>query len=269
MPANIRIPSILLFLVCFCLTTGISAQQKKIRNAEGTCELTRHITLEEAEQKALHEAKLDALRKAGVPENVWSVLGMTASQDNQHLQEAYSEMSVLAVGGLVRLTDKPSYRRYFDPVDGKEYVSARIDAAVSTKNQTDPSYTIQVKDLQQVYREGEEISFGIRFYGTDSFLKIFWFTEDDGAILYPNDFDTDRKFAQQEYRFPLNPDLYSILATKEEDGKDIQQVNVFFVATKKNIPFIEEDVTFESIFQWIYSIPPAQRCVQVSNFLIR
>lgn len=39
-------------------------------------------------------------------ENVWSVFGQITQEDGQELHEAYSQMNVLAIGGMVNVTNK-------------------------------------------------------------------------------------------------------------------------------------------------------------------
>lgn len=52
------------------------------------------------------EAKKEALRKAGVMENVWSVFGQISQESGTEFHEAYSQMNVLAIGGMVNVTNK-------------------------------------------------------------------------------------------------------------------------------------------------------------------
>ena len=36
-------------------------------------------------------------------------------------------------------------------------------------------------------------------------------------------------------------------------------INLIMVATKRDIPFIESNITFESVLKWIYAIPADER----------
>ena len=59
--------------------------------------------MDEAEERALLEAKKDALSRAGIMENVWSVMGSISTSDGENFAEAYSSVSTLAINGLVNV----------------------------------------------------------------------------------------------------------------------------------------------------------------------
>ena len=77
-----------------------------VRSAQGRCEVSGDITLAQAEERALMEAKKEALSKAGVMENVWSVMGQISSSNGDQFSEAYSSVSALAINGLVNVLNK-------------------------------------------------------------------------------------------------------------------------------------------------------------------
>lgn len=69
----------LLGILAVLLLTAASAlyAQKpvKVKGVQGRWQVSDDITLKQAEERAFMEAKKAALQKAGVMENVWSVLG--------------------------------------------------------------------------------------------------------------------------------------------------------------------------------------------------
>lgn len=63
-----------IFLVICTIAAPLHAQNSvKVKGAQGRWQVSEEITLKEAEERAFMEAKKEALRKAGVMENVWSV----------------------------------------------------------------------------------------------------------------------------------------------------------------------------------------------------
>ena len=76
----------------------------KVKNVQGRWQVSDNITLKEAEERALNEAKKEALRRAGVMENVWSVFGQITQESGTEFEEAYSQMNILAIGGMVNIT---------------------------------------------------------------------------------------------------------------------------------------------------------------------
>ena len=83
----------------------------------------------QAEERAFMEAKKAALQKAGVMENVWSVFGQITQEDGQELHEAYSQMNVLAIGGMVNITNK-KVEEVWDTDTRSLYKVVTIDAEV-------------------------------------------------------------------------------------------------------------------------------------------
>ena len=65
-------------------------EKKKVRGAYGEWVMSPDMTGGEIMARALHEAKEDALRKAGVSESVWSIFGQMSTMTNSIFLEAYS-----------------------------------------------------------------------------------------------------------------------------------------------------------------------------------
>jgi hypothetical protein len=59
----------------------------RVRKAVGRWEVSGDITVAQAEERAFMEAKKEALRKAGIMENVWSVMGQISSSDGEKFSE--------------------------------------------------------------------------------------------------------------------------------------------------------------------------------------
>lgn len=91
----------LFLLLTLTLAAPLYAQKTvKVRNVQGRWQVSDNVTLKEAEERALMEAKKEALRRAGVMENVWSVFGQITQENGTEFEEAYSQMNVLAIGGM-------------------------------------------------------------------------------------------------------------------------------------------------------------------------
>ncbi|MEG2849458.1 MAG: DUF4384 domain-containing protein, partial [Bacteroidales bacterium] len=121
---------VLLYLLASVFVIPISAQQTiKVKNATGRWELSRDITLIEAEERAFLEAKKDALRRAGVMENVWSVFGHISQENGENFQEIYSNMSTIAIAGMVNI-GKKDVSEDWDPISRRMFITVTIDATV-------------------------------------------------------------------------------------------------------------------------------------------
>lgn len=103
-----RIKICLLLVVIFTFSESSLFAKKvvKVKNVEGMWEVSGTLTLEAAEERAFLEAKKEALRQAGIMENVWSVFGQITQENGSEFQEVYSQVSAIAIGGLINATKK-------------------------------------------------------------------------------------------------------------------------------------------------------------------
>ncbi len=237
----------------------------KVKGVEGRWQVSDNITLKEAEERALMEAKKEALRKAGVMENVWSVFGQITQDNGTEFEEAYSQMNVLAIGGMVNVT-KQTVKEVWDVNLHALYKVVTIDAEVKKEDKVDSSYALEVKDIAPLYKEGDKFTCRLKVHGTDSYLKFFWFDSTGGSLLYPNSYEGNSLLeAGKEYGIPFSNAVDYLM---EKRGEESEKINMMLVATKENIPFTEE-VTYQNVLKWIYSIPGDQRCAAYDMVLIK
>ncbi len=239
-----------------------------VRNATGRWEVSGDITMAEAEERAMNEARKDALRKAGVMEKVWSVFGQVMTRSGSRFEEAFSSVSVLALNGMVNVTDK-TVEDIWDPAAKKLFKVVTINARVSKDDrQEDPGYILDVTGIEPVYKEYEPFSCTVKVYGADSYLKLFWFSEDGAAMIYPNSYEKNLLFkAGETYTFPVS-DKIDLLMEKADSSSEVEEVNIIIVATKTDIPYIG-DADSQSILKWIFTLPADQRTFYYNMTLIR
>lgn len=238
----------------------------KVKGAQGRWQVSEEITLKQAEERAFMEAKKAALQKAGVMENVWSVFGQITQNDGQEFHEAYSQMSVLAIGGMINVTHK-KIEEIWDTDTRSLYKVVTIDATVQKNAKPDNAYALEVKGVETLYKEGDAFTCRLTVHGTDSYLKFFWFDSTGGALLYPNTYEANNLLkAGQEYKIPFSNAVDYLM--EKQSGKDNEKINIMMVATKENIPFTEV-VTYQNVLKWVYSIPVNQRCAFYEMVLIK
>lgn len=256
-----------LCLVFLVVATSLHAQQKpvKVKGVQGRWQVSEEVTLKEAEERAFMEAKKEALRKAGVMENVWSVFGQISQEHGTEFSEAYSQMNVLAIGGMVNVTAK-KVEEVWDVDSRSLYKVVTIDAVVQKEEQVDKTYALEVKGIAPLYREGDTFTCKLKVHGTDSYLKFFWFDSTGGALLYPNDYEGNNLLqANREYGIPFSN---AVDYRMEKQGHESEKINMMLVATKENIPFTDE-VTYQNVLKWVYSIPSNKRCAFYEMVLIK
>lgn len=260
----------LLFLVVVILCSGLhlpAQKVTKVKNAVGRWEVSGNLSMDEAEERAFLEAKKEALRKAGVMENVWSVFGQITQENGEEFQEAYSQMSTVAISGLVNVTRKEADVAW-DAASKRLFKVVTIDAQVKKGEEEDRSYILEVKGIEPVYKESENFSCSFKLYGADSYIKFFWFDASGGALLYPNDFEKSQLFKTGEvYHFPISNQLDYAMEKVNKNASQ-EKVNLMIVATKTDIPFTGQ-VNYPNLLKWIYTIPVNQRCTFYQMILIK
>lgn len=177
-----RLLGILAILLLTTANALYAQKPVKVKGVQGRWQVSDDITLKQAEERAFMEAKKAALQKAGVMENVWSVFGQITQEDGQELHEAYSQMNVLAIGGMVNVTNK-KVEEVWDTDTRSLYKVVTIDAEVRKEDKSDSSYALEVKGVETLYREGDVFHCKLTIHGTDSYLKFFWFDSNGGLCF--------------------------------------------------------------------------------------
>ena len=265
MKRNYLVNAVLL-LVVILSAASLHAQEKiKVKGAQGRWQVNGDVTLKEAEERALLEAKKEALSKAGVMENVWSVFGQVTQENGTEFQEAYSQMNVLAIGGMVNITNK-KVEEVWDEKSHSLFKVVTIDATVQKEEKADKAYALEVKGIAALYQAGDALRATLTVHGTDSYLKIFWFDSKGGSLLYPNEYEGNILLKTgKKYPVPLTDKVNYLM---EKQGRDSEKINMMMVATKENIPFTGE-VTYENVLKWVYAIPNDRRCAFYDMILIK
>lgn len=254
--------------VLLLIVAGTLSAQKpvKVKGVAGRWQVSDDITLKQAEERAFMEAKKAALQQAGVMENVWSVFGQISQDGGQEFHEAYSQMSVLAIGGMVNVTNK-KVEEVWDTASKSLFKVVTIDALVQKSDKSDNAYALEVKGVETLYREGDVFTCKLKVHGTDSYLKFFWFDSTGGSLLFPNQYEANTSLkAEKEYEIPFSNAVDYRM--EKQQGKTDEKINIMMVATKENIPFTET-VTYQNVLKWVYSIPANQRCAFYDMVLIK
>lgn len=243
-------------------------EKKKVRGAYGEWSLSPDLTGGEVMSRALHEAKEDALRKAGVGENVWSIFGMMSSSTNSMFMEAYSEMSVMAIEGKVAINNE--HGSWVLNKEGSPVYTVKIDADVTVDhNEEDLTYAITTKGIADHYNNGDKCTCTFTIDGSDSYLKVFYFNNEMAGMIYPA--TPEQKMQQfktgDTYTFPVPQNgLQGAIQMRKNSDKP-ENIVMLFVATKKNYPYIGDNDA-ASILQWIYSLPANERAIEVKQCVI-
>ena len=253
-----------MFILCLSnMMSGYAQQNIQIKNAVGSCVIA-NISPEEAKQTALFNAKIEALRRAGIPENLLANVTQIGG--------IFIETSDAEIGGditgyeIVRNDIKTSFDGNSKILTAEVVINADV---VKYNRKKDPSFQIQVRGLKSVYKEKETLSFSVTPY-QDGYLRIFLFEEDGtGAQLYPDEgVEPDVLFPKNgTITFPTNDHYYYVLEkTDRTKSKEINRI--LFLFLKDDTRFAGNDITLQSVLNWRAGISPDKRTQVFREFTI-
>jgi hypothetical protein len=240
---------------------------QEIKGAEGRWAIV-NITPEQARDKAIEEAKKEALRKAGIMESIKAADVLSTFEANERSNQLFSSFSSIEVQGAVIRYDIVEDEIAVNSVDGRLYAVVVIDAAVKKyASVADPEFKIDVRGLRSNgYRNGETISFSV-FPNKEGYLKVFLFENTETAsLVFPNKYEPNRQLrAKERVEFPTRAGI-NYKAEKITTDK-LEHNLLLFVYTKSDIPFYDT-VSYPHVLNWINNIEPEEREVIIEPILI-
>jgi hypothetical protein len=253
-----------------------SFAQKKISvTASGKYE-ARDLTLEEVKNKAIDEAKRDAMLKAGIAENVSYSDFLYTFEDNDKFQDIFQSF-VSTESGAEIIVEKVTETNKDINEFGNILIEVKIEATIfKHKEKKDPSFIFKVDGIREFYYEKDPLDFSFK-PGAEGYLKIFNVTDKTAFILYPlenaeNKMLNDEKgkvFSKnQNVQFPINDNMEGYYFGIDTPGGDKEYNLLIFVYTKSDIPFLEVP-NVNSIMKWIYEIPTDERAVEQFGVIVR
>lgn len=252
-----------IYILCFSVSLYASSQIR-VDEAIGVWEVSKDITPAEAAQKALLEAKKEAIRLAGIPEVVNSVSFMVQMVDSIYLDHFQTGISLLHIHSQVKVLSQEIKDEY-DAKHQRLFKRAIISAEVYEGVSADKPTLFRLEGLKNSYRTGEHLRFSC--LSNDSYyFHLFLFTPQETLLLFPNHYERENYFSSgMRYDFPLNKMIvYEV--NKKEDKAKFEQNILLAVATKKNIAF-NELPSISHVFEWLYAIPSEERSEVFYSFL--
>ena len=264
------------FVCCLLIAHTLQAQKKETVRAKGSY-FSSDLTPEQTKNKAIEEAKREALVKAGVSETVSFTDYSYQFEDNEKFKEIFQAISSIETGGEIIVDTILSEKRDFNEFKNM-VVEVEIEATIyNHKAKADPKFLIEAEGIDEVYKNEDYLQF--KFTPTqDGYLKIFNITDEETFLLYPyispenkllND-NPDYFFMKRTtVQFPLHPAYKEGYFLEIDTPGKAQEFNILmFVFTKENIPFVGK-ANFKNMMKWIYSISPDQRVTQQVGFVIK
>ncbi len=259
---------IALYFIVFGLTNLFSQKNIDVQNIKGSSSVSGDISPNQARVQALSNAKVNALKAAGIDEAINSYQLLFTSQAKNDYSQFFSSDIQSEIQGAVK-SYKILSEKIYCKGDQEIICEVSIDATVvKYDSKRDVSFDSNVDGIKGAYNNGENLTFSVTTT-QHCYLNIFNITDNEATLLYPNAYEKQMKINRSElYKFPTAAIDYGL-------GNDLkkQETNrLIFVFTKTQMPFIkinkEQVTTQENIFSWIYSIQPDQRNVEYFTLTI-
>ena len=258
----------LIFLL-FVFSLPVTAQKiVKVSGVKGIAYITGNISPNEAKALAVNDAKINALKAAGISENIKSYQLLFTSQEKNDYSQFFNSDIQSEIQGAVEsfsIVNEATVKKS----DFELYMQITIDAVV-IKYETKPDVTFDanIEGLKAVYNNHDNLSFSLSTT-QNCYLTVFNINDLEATLMFPNAYEKNNSLvAKQSYKFPLGNVDYEL----ETNLKDKESNRLIFVFTKIEIPFIKMDkdqvTTSEAIFSWIYSMMPDQRKVNYHSLFI-
>jgi hypothetical protein len=257
-----------LFAVAFLLlfVQPLIAKKKvekiKIDRVEGVAVGGETESVLEVKQRAINEAKINALKEAGISENIKTYTDYFQSETDEQYEELFASNIFTNIQGAVKEIEILDVKNEFT-TEGSLRVKVVISCVVlKYLTNEDLTFDFWVEGVKPNYNHNDRLEFAFK-PASDGYLKSFIFTKDEAYQLFPNDYENSRLFEKnQQYEFPLEPINY-ILETSHRS----QMHRIVFVFLKEDIPYTRK-VEYDQIFDWIFSIPPDVREVKSYSFTV-
>ena len=256
-----KLTFLLLFFVCFSFEINA---QKSTEIVLHKAYISENQTYNDVLEIAIADAKEEALRLAGVKENISSFSSMFVYEDEQSFDEVFnSEIFTTINGGVTDWEFIEEPNKGYDKILESFYLTFKMKVEVKKyKSKKDPSFKMKVDNFKSTYRDGEYIDFDIHFY-EDAFLNIFYLSKDECLMLYPIEGFEPAKKIKHNRKSDFTVDWIST------ETKHLQEYGkLFIVITKNDFPFVkleknDDDILIvtnvSDIYNWLFSIEPSQR----------
>lgn len=253
------------FAVSMLSIGTVCAQEKvELKNVKGEWIVSNDITIPEAREKAIAQAKLEAMREAGVPELISESNVLYKSEaKGGNSQELFESITSVDVSGEIARFNVNREEKKFNDVGNLAY-TVWIDATVLIhKDAKDPSFSFDVDGIRETYRSLDPLQFQVKPW-KDSYLMAFIVSGNDALLLYPNNIEKkDMLKGGENYKFPgkgLNYEVYTEQAT---------EINyLILLLTRQDIPY-QGGSTPNDVLNFLAKINPSQKSVKTYSFLIK
>jgi len=242
---------IILSILFFFLNDSLNAQEKineiVLTKVVGVAIGNNNESIDEIIQRAVSEAKIEALKQAGVEENI-------------SYEELFTSDVLSDIRGAVKAVEILETKKTFDEF-GKLNIEVSINCTVVKYNTNkDLSFDVLIEGIGKYYQNESKLIFKVKS-SKEAYVNIFIFNDEEAYKLFPNELENFFLLEKnKQYIFPTYKADYIL----ETNKKSIVH-RVIFVFTKDEIPYAGK-IEYKQIIDWIFSIPPDIRVIKSFGF---
>lgn len=256
---------------CFFITiiftlissSALQAQERKVVVGVGKVQISDDMSPAVARERALQEARLDALRKAGVAEYVSESSALFQESDQTKTDQLFSSIINVETRGEIaeyKVSHEEKKTEY-----GYWFQEVVIEAVVYLHTEKpDPSFRAEVKGVREIYYLNDNLTFEV-YPSQDAYLRVFILNALHADQLFPNSWEKQHRItAGKSHSFPISGNVDYILETEKQ-----KEVNyIFFLFSKRDFA-PPQDNSLNAFWRYIANIPVSEKHVQVESVLIR
>ncbi|MCK5168373.1 MAG: hypothetical protein KAQ75_00730 [Bacteroidales bacterium] len=243
---------------------NLTAQEKvkeiPLKNVQGTEIGNNNESLNQILQRAVNNAKIEALKKAGIEENITSFTNYFQSENNNTYEELFTSDILSDINGAVKNVEIIDTVRRFNKY-GQPDVQVTINCiVVKYLSHKDLSFDVFVDGIGMYYPNETKLIFRIKPM-KDAYVNMFLFNKTEAYQMFPSNYEKSFILKKDtEYNFPTEAVDYILYTNKKSEPH-----RMIMVFTKNEIPYTG-DIEYKQIIDWIFSIPPDMRIIKSFSF---
>ncbi len=215
-------------------------------------------------QKAINDAKVNALKKAGIEENINAYSDYFRSETENSMEELFTSDILSNINGTVKDIDVIEKTPGFTPEGQIEYRVKINCTVVKYKTKKDLTFEAWIEGFKKVYKVGDGLTFTVK-PTQDCYIRAFVFTNKSYIIL-PNETEKSHLLsAHTVYTFP-DEKLMKPYGMFIEDDKLDRETNRMVILLLKQDIYYTGEINYKDITDWIMSIPPDERMIESFAF---
>lgn len=255
-----------LLLILLLLPIAVQGQQaKSFEQLEGCSVLGPGMTIEQAQEKAITNLKLEAFQRAGIGEELTSNAYYEVKKSSTQNKDKYFESSFSEIKGEITFFKLIDFSQKMGE-NNEIIVCAKANVeVVAFEEENSNKATINLEGLSQNYKSNSPLSLSINA-NKDHYFWVFLIDKNENyMLLYPREnSDAHQLGVNTNFLLPVPGEEQWVLETELSEEKN----SLLIVSAQEKGGNPEQISDFNRWSQWYKSLPFNSRKKQVYNFLI-